>query len=92
MLRLPISTGELHQPESPVGRLREHREHEVLEVGQLGVVLQLGVERRGQPGHEGDERPPRLLLINTPSARRTSASAIAENRREAHKSATAGAI
>ena len=54
--------GERRHPQRALGRLGEHREHEVLEVGQSGVAPQLGVQHPGQQLDDRDQPHPRGAL------------------------------
>src|SRR5262245_48235088 len=54
---------ELAHPTGPLRRLREHRHHPVPEVGQIGVALQLRLQRGRQQERDSTEAAPRALLL-----------------------------
>ena len=55
--------GERGHPQGALGRLRQHREDEVLEVGELGVAAQLGVEDAGKQLDHCHQPDPRGQLV-----------------------------
>ena len=55
--------GEGRHPQPALGRLGEHREHEVLEVGQARLGAQLRVEHPGEQLDDGDEPQPRRPFV-----------------------------
>ena len=55
--------GEVAHPQRAGGFLAEHHEHEVAEVRQVGVPLQLGVQRAGQQHRDHREGAPGPLLV-----------------------------
>jgi hypothetical protein len=60
--------GEGPHAQGVIGGLRQHRQAEVLEVAQAGVLAQLGVQDTGQQLDDTDEAQPRraFLVIEPP--------------------------